>query len=64
MKYFLSVLAMVLIIEGMPYFLFPAKVKVFIKKIEEMEDPHLRGVGLMIMIVGLILLYISKIGIR
>lgn len=59
MRYFLSVFAMVLIIEGIPYFMFPSKFRELIKKLEEMEDSHLRLAGLIMMIIGLLLLYIS-----
>ncbi len=59
MRYFLSVIAMVLIIEGIPYFMFPAKFKILIRIIEQMEESHLRLTGLIMIILGLIVLYLS-----
>lgn len=60
MKYFLSVIGMVLIIEGIPYFMFPAKFKVMMRLIQEMEDAQLRFVGFVVIIFGLLLLFLGK----
>ena len=60
MKYFLSVLSMVLIIEGIPYFMFPGRFKELIKILEEMEEFYLRAMGLTMMILGIILLYLTR----
>ena len=59
MRYFLSVVAMVMIIEGIPYFMFPGKFKELIRVILDMENSHLRITGLIIMIIGLIFLYLT-----
>ncbi len=61
MKYFLSVLGMVLIIEGLPYFVFPDKLKAYMKKLIEVNDSLLRIVGLIAMLAGLLLLYLGTI---
>jgi uncharacterized protein len=60
MEFFLCVLGMVLIIEGVPYFAFPDKLKNYLGKIQEIRDSHLRIMGLAAMIVGLIFLYLGK----
>jgi uncharacterized protein len=60
MDFFLCVLGMVLIIEGVPYFAFPDKLKNYLDKIREIRDSHLRIMGFAAMIVGLILLYFGK----
>ena len=60
-KYFFSVIGLVLIIEGSPYFLFPEKLKKFLAQILNISDGYLRVFGLVIMLTGLIVLYLSKI---
>lgn len=60
MDYFLCVLGMVFIVEGLPYFLFPEKLKVYMLKIVEMPPVTLRFLGISAMITGLILLYFGR----
>ena len=45
MKLFLLVLSMVLIIEGLPYFIFPEKMQNFLKILSEVEQNSLRKYG-------------------
>ncbi|MGA1839739.1 MAG: DUF2065 domain-containing protein [bacterium] len=59
MRYLLSVLSMVLIIEGIPYFMFPRKFKELIRMVLEIEESYLRIAGLGLMLVGLTLLYLT-----
>jgi uncharacterized protein len=60
MDYFLCVLGMVFIIEGLPYFLFPEKLKTYMLKITELSATKLRFMGIPAMIIGLILLYFGR----
>ncbi len=60
MDYFLCVLGMVLIIEGLPYFLFPEKLKTYMLKILEVPPVTLRFIGISAMIAGLILVYFGR----
>lgn len=60
MKDFLCVLGMVFIIEGVPYFLFPEKLKIYLAKMTTMPDSVLRFLGISAMIAGLILLYFGR----
>jgi len=60
LKYFLCVLGMVLILEGLPYFTIPDKVKAYLKKILDIPDSILRIMGLTVMLMGLILLYLGR----
>lgn len=60
MKYFLCVLGMVFIIEGLPYFVFPEKLKIYLLKMTTIPDSTLRFLGLTAMILGLILLYFGR----
>ncbi len=61
MEFFLCVLGMVMIIEGVPYFAFPEKMKLWIQKFLEMPDSSLRRFGFVLMILGLCLVYMGKI---
>ena len=60
MEYFLCVIGMVMIVEGLPYFAFPEKMKDWVQKVMEMPDGSLRGFGLLLMLAGLILVYFGR----
>ena len=62
MKFFLSVIGMVMIIEGLPYFAFPEKMKLWMQQIQTMSDGVLRRLGLVLMALGLVLTYMGKAG--
>lgn len=62
LRYFLSVLGLVLIIEGLPYFAFPDKFKKMISKLPEVSDNVLRLFGFIAMGIGLLFIYISRAG--
>jgi len=62
MKFFLSVIGMVMIIEGLPYFAFPEKMKSWMRQIQIMSDGTLRRMGLILMAAGLVLTYMGKAG--
>jgi len=59
LKYFLSVLALVFVIEGLPYFLSPGGIKKWLEIIREMSDSAVRGIGFFFILTGLSLLYIA-----
>ena len=61
MKFFLCVMGMVMVVEGLPYFAFPEKMKSMIQKFLEMLDSSLRKFGLVLMLAGLGLVYLGKI---
>ena len=61
MKFFLCVIGMVMIIEGLPYFGFPENMKQMMKKVMEIPDDALRKFGFVLMLTGLVLVYIGKI---
>ena len=58
LKYFLSVVAMVLVIEGIPYFLSPQSIKKWLSLILNMDNRSMRIFGLSSMITGLAVLYV------
>lgn len=60
MRYFLCVLGMVMILEGLPYFAFPDKMKPWLQKLLEIPDGSLRRMGFGLMVVGLILVYAGR----
>ncbi|MGB5218735.1 MAG: DUF2065 domain-containing protein [Smithella sp.] len=60
MNDFLCVLGLIFIIEGLPYFVFPERLKLYLAKIITMPDSTLRFLGLTAMIVGLFILYVGR----
>jgi len=60
MDFFLCVIGMVLIFEGLPYFAIPAKMRIMVQKLFEMPDTSLRGFGFVMMLTGLFLVYMGK----
>ncbi|MBN1828553.1 MAG: DUF2065 domain-containing protein [Deltaproteobacteria bacterium] len=60
MKYFLCVIGMVLVIEGIPYFAFPEKAKSYLLKLQELSDGVLRTLGLSAILIGLVLVYFGR----
>ncbi len=57
MKYFICVIGMVLVVEGLPYFAYPSKIKAFLLKLPEIPDNRLRLYGIAAITVGLVLVY-------
>ena len=51
---------MVMVVEGIPYFAFPVKMKGWVEKVLEMPEATLRRVGLVLMISGMFLVYLGK----
>ena len=60
MKFFLCVLGMVFIVEGLPYFAFPERFKTYLLKLADVPDSTLRIMGLLSMIFGLILIFFGR----
>ena len=60
MEFFLCVIGMVMIVEGLPYFAFPEKMKFWVQKVLEMPDSALRKFGFVLMVTGLWMIYIGK----
>jgi len=60
LKYFLTVLALVFVIEGIPYFLSPTGVKKWLAMLQEMSEQSIRSFGLFSMAAGMVLLYIAQ----
>ena len=60
MDFFLCVLGMVMIVEGVPYFLGPGKMKFWVQKMQEIPDGTLRVFGLVLMGAGLMLIFLGR----
>ena len=53
-------MGMVLIVEGLPYFAFPDKIKAYLMKMMDVPDRTLRILGLASILCGLILVYFGR----
>ena len=60
MEFILCVVGMLMIIEGLPYFAFPEKMKFWIQKILVTPEGALRKVGLVLMFIGLLLVFLGR----
>ena len=60
MDYFLCVVGMVMIEEGLPYFAMPARMKIWIQKLAEVPDSTMRVLGFLLMLAGLGLVYLGR----
>ncbi len=60
MEFFLCVLGMVFIVEGLPYFAFPAQIKQYLVKLLEIPERTLRLLGLGAIVMGLLLVYLGR----
>jgi len=57
MKFFFCVVGMVMIVEGLPYFAFPGKMKEMVQLMTRLEDANLRKFGFVLMFAGLCIIY-------
>jgi uncharacterized protein len=62
MEFFFCVLGMVFVVEGLPYFGFPEKMREMMRFLEEQDDSTLRKMGGVIMVVGLLILFFARGG--
>ncbi|MBN1850612.1 MAG: DUF2065 domain-containing protein [Deltaproteobacteria bacterium] len=60
MKLLFLVVGIIFIIEGLPYFAFPDKMKTWMRRIQDLPDSHLRIMGLVALVIGWIMVYIFK----
>jgi uncharacterized protein YjeT (DUF2065 family) len=59
MKFFLCVIGMVMIVEGLPYFAFPDRMKEMIQVIAGQDSLKLRQFGFFLMLAGLGVVYVA-----
>jgi uncharacterized protein YjeT (DUF2065 family) len=62
MEFFLCVIGMVLIVEGVPYFLFPERMKSLMSYIQQQDDRSLRIMGAVFMLLGLLVVFLARSG--
>ncbi len=62
MKFFLCVMGMVMIVEGLPYFVFPSKMKEMVLMMVGLDDEKLRKFGFLLMLAGLFIVYFAMKG--
>ena len=60
MKMLFCLLGLVMFVEGLPYVLSPAKMKKWLMTIQEIPDPHLRVMGILLMATGLLITHFFK----
>jgi uncharacterized protein YjeT (DUF2065 family) len=60
MDFLLTLLGLVLVLEGMPWFLSPGRVKRLLRTILAAPDRSLRAVGLLFMLAGLLLVFLGR----
>lgn len=58
MKLLLCLIGLLLVVEGIPYFAFPDKMKNWMKMIQEVPDSQLRVLGFVSMCAGLLITYL------
>ncbi len=59
MKLLITVIGMVMVLEGLPYFAFPEKMKEYMQKMLEMSPAQLRVMGTVSVLCGLFLCYLA-----
>jgi uncharacterized protein YjeT (DUF2065 family) len=60
MSELLTVIGLILVLEGLPYFAFPNRFKQWIGKVLEMTESQLRVYGLVAMLIGLVLVFLAR----
>ncbi len=59
MKFIIAVIGMVMFLEGLPYFVAPEKTKEIMLQIQEFEPSTLRGIGFVLIALGLLLTFLG-----
>lgn len=59
MEFFLSVVGVVLVVEGAPWFMAPAAIRRFLQQIAQLPDGNLRVMGLFMMGLGLLVVRLA-----
>jgi uncharacterized protein YjeT (DUF2065 family) len=60
LEFLTVVIGVVLIVEGVPWFLSPRGTKRMLGELFQMSDQSLRGIGLVFMLFGLAIVYLAK----
>lgn len=62
MELFLCVIGMVLVVEGLPYFAVPDKMKALMRVVLEQDDTTLRIFGAAVLMSGLLIIFVARKG--
>lgn len=57
LNYWLTAFGLMLVIEGLMPFLFPARWRETLRRISELQDGQLRFIGLVLMFAGVVVIY-------
>jgi uncharacterized protein len=60
MEFFLCVIGMVFIFEGLPYFGFPEKMRQYMQMMQEQDDLTLRIIGGLLVVTGLVIIFLAR----
>jgi len=60
MKLLITLVGLVLILEGLPYVAFPKAMQEWLRQLAESDPALLRGLGIIAMAVGFLLCYITQ----
>ena len=60
MEFFLCVVGMVMVVEGLPYFAFPDKMKQLVAQVLAMPERSLRIFGFVLMVSGVLLVALGR----
>ncbi len=60
MELFLCVMGMVMVVEGLPYFAFPEKMKSVMSAVQQQPDAVLRVFGTVLIMLGLLIVYLAR----
>jgi uncharacterized protein YjeT (DUF2065 family) len=60
MKLFVTLIGLLMVVEGHPYFAFTEKMQALMRQIEKMNPDYLRWVGLVSTLVGLLICYLAQ----
>jgi uncharacterized protein len=60
MNDFITALGLVLVLEGVPYFLSPNKMRMWVIQVAKLPDDTLRKTGFVMMAIGLLVVYLVR----
>ena len=52
-------LGLAMVLEGLPYFVVPRSVRVYMRLLSQMKDGRIRSVGFILIVVGLLVAYLA-----
>lgn len=60
MKDFITAVGLMMILEGVPYFIAPERMRLWILKVAQMDERSLRHTGFALMFLGLVVVYLVR----